>query len=37
MSAPPTTHDDADAILDYDAIRDTIREDWPNRAPREAA
>jgi dihydroneopterin aldolase len=28
----PYTHDDAEAILDYDAIRDTIREDWPKRA-----
>lgn len=27
----PYTHDDAEAILDYDAIRDMIREDWPKR------
>jgi dihydroneopterin aldolase len=24
-------HSDADSILDYDRIRDVIREDWPNR------
>ena len=28
----PYTHEDVDAILDYDAIRDMIREDWPKRA-----
>ena len=28
----PYSDDDADAILDYDTIRDTIREDWPQRA-----
>jgi dihydroneopterin aldolase len=27
----PYTHDDADAILDYDRIRDLVREDWPKR------
>jgi len=25
------THADADSILDYDRIRDVIREDWPKR------
>jgi dihydroneopterin aldolase len=25
------THDDAEAILDYDHIRDVVREDWPKR------
>ena len=25
------THDDTGLILDYDAIRDVIREDWPKR------
>ena len=27
----PYTHEDAGLILDYDAIRDVIREDWPKR------
>ncbi len=26
------THDDAEAILDYDHIRDVVREEWPRRA-----
>ena len=28
----PYTHEDAGLILDYDAIRDVVREDWPQRA-----
>jgi len=27
----PYSHDDEGAILDYDAIRDRVREDWPTR------
>jgi len=27
----PYTDDDADAILDYDQIRDMVREEWPRR------
>jgi dihydroneopterin aldolase len=29
--AAPYTHEDTDSILDYDRLRDVIREDWPKR------
>ena len=28
----PYTHEDAGLILDYDGVRDLIREDWPKRS-----